>query len=237
VLSYGEIPGFAPPTVAGHSGRLVVGTVAGTPLACLQGRMHIYEGHAPAALAVPIRALRRAGVEQLVLTNAAGGIRSDMRPGTLMMIDDHINFSGRNPLVGPNDEAFGPRFFDMSQAYDPALCARLKAAAAGAGVEMTSGVYVYALGPNFETPAEIRMFATLGADAVGMSTVPECLIANHCGMKVLGLSVITNLAAGLASQKLSHAETLSEAQHAYERVERLLRRFFADLASGRPTGN
>jgi inosine/guanosine/xanthosine phosphorylase family protein len=164
------------------------------------------------------------------LTNAAGGLKADKPAGTLMIVDDHINFSGQNPLIGPNDERTGPRFFDMSQAYDAGLRDALRDAAQKAGIAVSSGVYLYALGPNFETPAEVRMFAAFGADAVGMSTVPECLAAVHCGMKVAAISVITNLAAGLAAAPLSHEETLTEAGKSYDGMEKLLQQFFAGLA-------
>jgi inosine/guanosine/xanthosine phosphorylase family protein len=229
VIPYQDIPGFPVSTVFGHQGRLLIGRVAGKGLICLQGRMHIYEGNPAQAIAFPIRVLRRMGVERLILTNAAGGVRRDLVAGTLMLVTDHINLSGQNPLIGPNDESFGPRFFDMSNAYDVSLRAQLTSSAQRAGVDLTTGVYVYTLGPNFETPAEIRMFATMGADAVGMSTVPECLVANHCGMRVAAISLITNLAAGLSETPLSHEETLAEAAKAYGRVERLLLQFFADL--------
>ncbi|HXC54171.1 MAG TPA: purine-nucleoside phosphorylase [Rhizomicrobium sp.] len=228
-VPYGDIPGFPVPTVHGHQGRLRVGTVSGHGIACMQGRLHAYEGHPAQALAVPIRILKRLGVERLILTNAAGGLKLSLPAGTLMIVEDHINFSGQNPLIGVNDERFGPRFFDMSQAYDSNLRRRLEDAARATGVAVSKGVYVYALGPNFETPAEIRMFAGFGADAVGMSTVPECLAAVHCGIKVAALSVITNLAAGLAADALTHHDTLSEAAKAYDRVERLLLHFFAEL--------
>ena len=230
-MSYADIPGFSRSTVAGHHGNLIVGEVGGAPLAVMQGRVHAYEGHPPQAIAVPIRTLRKLGVERLVLTNASGGLRVDMPAGTLMIVADHINFSAINPLAGPNDDSVGPRFPDMSKAYDPELRAMLAAAAREAGVEVKSGVYLYTLGPNFETPAEVRMFASLGADAVGMSTVPECLAARHCGMKVAALSLVTNLAAGLSTSPLSHEETLASAQTAYERVERLLLAFFPKCPS------
>jgi inosine/guanosine/xanthosine phosphorylase family protein len=227
VISYADIPGFPPSTVVGHHGNLVVGEVAGAPLAIMQGRAHAYEGHAPQTIAVPIRTLRKLGVERLILTNASGGLKSDMPAGTLMIIKDHINLSGINPLVGPNDDAIGPRFPDMSHAYDPELRAMLAVAAREAGVAVRIGVYLYTLGPNFETPAEVRMFEAMGAEAVGMSTVPECLVARHCGMKVAALSLVTNLAAGLSTTPLSHEETLAAAQNAYEKVERLLLAFLA----------
>ena len=229
-LSYTEIPGFSRSTVAGHAGQLVVGSIGAAPLAILQGRIHAYEGYAAQTIATPIRILRKLGVERLILTNAAGGLRPDMAAGTLMIIEDHINFANFNPLVGPNDERFGPRFPDMTDAYDPGLRAALARAAQEAGVEVRSGVYIFAIGPSFETAAEIRMYGRLGADAVGMSTVPECIVARHCGMKVVGLSVVTNLATGISKTPLSHEETLAEAAKAYERVERLLLRFVPGLA-------
>ncbi len=176
-LTYADIPGFSASTVSGHAGKLMVGRIGQTPLAIMAGRIHIYEGHAPQAVAVPIRVLRKLGVERLILTNASGGLRPHLTAGTLMIVEDHINLSGTNPLIGPNDDDIGPRFPDMTAAYDPQLRALLAAAAREAGVEVKSGVYLYTLGPNFDTLAEIRMFAKLGADAVGMSTVPECLVA------------------------------------------------------------
>lgn len=228
-LPYAAIPGFAPSTVMGHAGKLMVGMLAGRKLAIMAGRIHAYEGHPPQAIATLVHVLRTVGVERLILTNAAGGLRHDMPAGTLMIIDDHINFSGQNPLIGPNDEHFGPRFFDMTYAYDPDLRAALKAAAGKAGVAVKNGTYIYCLGPNFETPAEVRLFASWGVDAVGMSTVPECLAANHCGIKVAGLSLITNLAAGLSGGKLTHDETLTEGAKVYDSIEKLLLTFFADL--------
>jgi inosine/guanosine/xanthosine phosphorylase family protein len=229
-IPYDQIAGFPISTVQGHAGRLLIGTAGGAPVACMQGRMHLYEGHPAASLAVSIRALRRLGVETLVLTNAAGGLRPDLTPGSIMIIEDHINLSGFNPLIGPNDEAVGPRFVDMTDAYDPALRATLAATAAEVGVEVKTGVYLQVAGPNFETPAEIRAFRTLGADAVGMSTVPETLVARHCGMRVAAISVITNLAAGIADHPLSHAETLSESAKAYGPMSRLVTAFLSQLS-------
>jgi len=226
-ISYADVPGFPVPTVAGHAGKLRIGTAAGLPLVCLMGRFHAYEGHPAATLAVPIRILKSLGVERLILTNAAGGLKLEHVAGTLMVVEDHINFSGQNPLIGPNDERFGPRFFDMTHAYDPDLRVRLNAAARLSGVAVKNGVYVYCLGPNFETPAETRMLGMLGGDTVGMSTVPECLAAHHCGMKVAALSLVTNLAAGLSGEMLTHEETLSEGAKAYGRVEKLLLTFFS----------
>jgi len=228
-MPYTEIPGFSRSTVVGHSGNLIVGKADTVAVAIMQGRIHAYEGHGPQAIAAPIRILRKAGVERLVLTNAAGGLRLDMKPGALMIIEDHINFSGFNPLTGPNDDSIGPRFPDMTDAYDPELRALLSQAARKEGIAVKSGVYVFALGPNFETAAEIRMYAKLGADAVGMSTVPECLVARHCGMKVAGISIVTNYATGIANRSLSHHETLAEAERAAAKLEQLLRAFLRSI--------
>ncbi|GER04639.1 hypothetical protein JCM17846_23210 [Iodidimonas nitroreducens] len=181
-------------------------------------------------MAIPVRTLKTLGVERIIITNAAGSTRPEMGPGSLMMIADHINFSAQNPLIGANDDRFGDRFFDMSDAWNSELRAALAAVAKAEGIDLHSGVYLQVAGPNFETPAEVRMFAAFGADAIGMSTVPECLVAHHAGMKVVGISVITNLAAGIASHALSHEETISEANKAYEDMKRLLTRFLADLS-------
>lgn len=228
-VPYAEIPGFSRSTVVGHSGNLIVGRAGEAPVAVMQGRIHAYEGHSPQAIAAPIRILRKAGVERIVLTNASGGLRLDMRPGTLMIIEDHINFSGFNPLIGPNDDSIGPRFPDMTDAYDSDLRSRLSQAARKTGVPVKTGVYIFAMGPNFETAAEIRMYGKLGADAVGMSTVPECLVARHCGMKVAGISIVTNYATGIASRPLTHHETLAEAERAAENLEQLLRAFLLNF--------
>ena len=230
VTAYPELPGFPRTAVHGHAGRLLVGELEGITVACLQGRAHSYEGHAAESIAVPIRTLRLLGCETLFLTNAAGSLRPEITPGSLMMITDHINWAGVNPLIGPNDDSFGPRFFDMTHAYDPDLQVRLRRAAAAVDVHLHEGAYLMYRGPNFETPAEIRAFALLGASAVGMSTVPECLVARHCGMRVAAVSGITNLAAGLTPDALSHEETLAEAAHAADRLSRLLRRFLRSLA-------
>lgn len=226
-LSYAAIPGFHPSTVMGHAGTLMVGKLAGKPLAVRAGRIHLYEGHSAHDIATMVRILRGAGAERLILTNASGGLSPDMPAGTLVIVEDHINYSGTNPLIGPNDERVGPRFPDLTHAYDPGLRRLLAQAAQEAGVPVRSGVYVFVLGPSFETPAEIRMFKKLGADIVGMSTVPECIAARHCGMKVAALSLVTNLAAGLSDTPLTHEETLGEAQKAYGGMEKLLLRFLA----------
>ncbi len=227
-IAYTDIPHFPAATVTSHAGRLIVGTLNGRPLVCMQGRMHYYEGYDGAAIALPIRALGDLGVRRLLMTNAAGGIAERLHPGDLMIIDDHINLTGRNPLVGPNEDALGPRFPDMNRAWDPALAGHLERAAASIGVELERGVYAQVLGPSFETPAEIRMLATLGADAVGMSTVPECIVARHLGMRVAGLSLITNYAAGrVADQVLTLEEAIDEAERAAHRLRDLLIAYYA----------
>jgi inosine/guanosine/xanthosine phosphorylase family protein len=226
-LPYASIPGFYPSTVMGHAGKLLVGALAGNTLAVMAGRIHLYEGHTAQNIGIMVRILRAAGAERLILTNASGGLSPDMTAGSLVIIEDHINFSGTNPLIGPNDERIGPRFPDLTNAYDLQLRALLAQAAQETGVPVRSGVYVFVQGPSFETPAEIRMFRTWGADIVGMSTVPECIAARHCGMKVAALSLVTNLAAGLSDAPLTHEETLAEAQKAYGDMEKLLLRFIA----------
>lgn len=221
-LSYAEIPGFPVSAVPGHAGRFVVGERFGKTVIAMQGRFHFYEGYAPAMLALGVRAMRRLGVETLLVTNAAGGVNLSYRPGTLMAIGDHINFARVNPLIGENDDDFGPRFPDQSRVYDPALRAGLLRVAEEEGVDVQEGVYMMFTGPCFETPAEIRMARALGADAVGMSTVPEAIAATHCGMRVLGISLITNMAAGILDQKLTHEEVQETANLAAQRFERLV---------------
>jgi xanthosine phosphorylase len=229
-IDYEELPGFPRSSVAGHAGRLVLGAFAGVPVACLQGRVHLYEGLPARAVNILPRTLKALGCELLILTNAAGALRPDLVPGSVVLIEDHINLLGQNPLVGANDPAVGPRFPDLSEVYDAALRARLQAVAARLGMALPGGVYLATLGPSFETPAEIRAFRVLGADLVGMSTVPEAISARHCGLRVLGLSIVTNLAAGLAAHPLSHAETLTQAAGAAVAVERLLRGLLEELA-------
>jgi xanthosine phosphorylase len=211
-IDYGELPGFPVPGVAGHGGRAVLGNIGDVPVAVLQGRAHLYEGGDFDKIRTPVRALRAAGAEILVLTNAAGSLRPEVGPGSLMLISDHINLSGANVLSGPNDDEIGPRFPSMRDAYDPELRAALRAAAEELGTALAEGVYLAVSGPTFETPAEIRAFATLGADAVGMSTVPEAIAARHMRMDVLGISCITNMAAGVLPQPLDHAEVMETAR-------------------------
>jgi xanthosine phosphorylase len=231
-LPYAGLPGFPQPSVEGHPGLLVLGRLAGLPIACLQGRVHLYEGIQASAVNVPVRTLKALGCEILVLTNAAGSLRPEVGAGTIALIEDHINLSGQNPLTGANDEAIGPRFPDLSAVYDPALRTQLARIAKDLGIELHGGVYLAVLGPSFETPAEIRAFRALGADLVGMSTVPEAISARHAGLQVVALSVVTNLAAGLAASPFSHQETLEQASAAATRLEQVLRTFCKELADG-----
>jgi xanthosine phosphorylase len=231
VIDYADLPGFPRPTVAGHGGRAVLGRIGEAPVAVLQGRAHVYEGGDLDAIRTPIRALRAAGAEILVLTNAAGSLRPELGPGSLMLITDHINLSGVNVLAGPNDEEIGPRFPSLRDAYDPELRERLRAAAGELGTELAEGVYVAVSGPTFETPAEIRAFEILGADAVGMSTVHETAVARHTGLRVAAVSAITNLAEGMSDEPLSHEQTLRDAQRAADALAPLLVRFVENLES------
>ncbi|MCS7240207.1 MAG: purine-nucleoside phosphorylase [Candidatus Bipolaricaulota bacterium] len=217
-----EIPGFPRPTVEGHVGEVAVGTLGGKEVLIQRGRIHYYEGYDPADLVFPVRAYALAGVKILVITNAAGGIRYGFFPGDIVLISDHINFLGVNPLRGPNLPELGPRFPDMSQAYDPALRKLAREVGAELGISLKEGVYLAALGPSYETPAEIRAFRAWGADLVGMSTVPEVIAARHAGMQVLGISVVTNFAAGVSPRPLSHEEVLAVTQNKAAELGRLL---------------
>jgi purine-nucleoside phosphorylase len=209
---YGEIPHWPASNVVGHAGRLVIGDVAGKRVAALSGRVHFYEGHDLATVVFAVRVMGRLGVKQVILTNAAGGINTAFGQGALMVIDDHINMLGSNPLVGPNDDRFGPRFPDMSEIYSSRLRRIADEAARAKGVAVSHGIYIAVHGPSYETPAEIRAFRTLGADAVGMSTVPEAIAARHMGIEVLGISCITNMAAGVLPQPLVHDEVMETAR-------------------------
>ncbi len=231
VVGYEELPGFPRPTVSGHAGRAVLGSIGGVPVAVLQGRAHLYEGGDPEALRVPVRALRAAGASVLVLTNAAGSLRADVGPGSLMAITDHINMTGVNLLAGPNDPSIGPRFPSLRDAYDPALVAVMHESARELGLCLAEGVYVAVGGPSFETPAEIRAFRVLGADAVGMSTVQETIVARHCGLRVAAVSVITNLAEGMTDEPLSHDQTLRAAEEGAGELARLLLGFIPRLSA------
>ena len=224
-VGYEDLPGFPRPSVAGHAGRAVLGRIGGVPVAVLQGRAHLYEGGDPEALRVPVRALQAAGASILVLTNAAGSLRPAVGPGSLMAITDHINMTGVNLLMGPNDDSIGPRFPPLRDAYDPALLSTLRESARDLGIALAEGVYLAVTGPSFETPAEIRAYRTIGADAVGMSTVQETILARHCGLRVAAVSVITNLAEGMSDEALSHEQTLRAAQDGAGDLARLLLEF------------
>lgn len=222
-IPYGDIPGWPQSTAVGHAGKLVVGSVDGIPVAALAGRAHLYEGYTAHQAVYGIRTLRELGVESIILTNAAGGINRNYKPGDLVLISDHINLLGQNPLSGPNDVSLGPRFPDMSEAYDKSFRAIARTAGAQMGLTLAEGVYVAVPGPSYETPAEIRYMRTIGADLVGMSTVPETLAANHMGMKVLGISCVTNHAAGVIDQKLNHSEVLEVGERMKSTLIGLLR--------------
>jgi purine-nucleoside phosphorylase len=209
---YADVPHWPASNVVGHAGRLVIGNVGGTRIAALSGRAHFYEGHDLSTVVFGTRVMGRLGVRRIILTNAAGGINTGFAQGGLMIIDDHINMLGSNPLVGPNDERFGPRFPDMSEVYSLRLRHIADAAARARGIPVSHGVYVAVNGPSYETPAEIRFFRTIGADAVGMSTVPEAIAARHMGLEVLGISCITNMAAGVLPQPLVHDEVMETAR-------------------------
>lgn len=208
IIPYRDIPHFPVTTVEGHAGELVIGRMQGRQVALMRGRFHLYEGHEPERTTLPVRVMKALGVKLLLVTNAAGGINLGYEPGDLMIISDHINLTGRNPLIGPNDNELGVRFPDMSEAYSRRLREIAKVSASELGFEVREGVYVGLLGPNYETPTEIRMLRTLGADVVGMSTVSEVIVARHAGIEVLGISCISNMAAGILDQPLSHDEVL-----------------------------
>jgi purine-nucleoside phosphorylase len=229
VVPYGEIPHFPAPTVAGHGGALVVGRVSDVPTAVLQGRVHAYEGYSLEQVVFPVRVLGRLGIRCLIVTNAAGAINSRFQPGELMILADHINLLG-NPLTGPNEAALGPRFPDMSDAYDATLRERAAGACAAAGVTAHEGVYIAVPGPSYETPAEIRMARTLGADAVGMSTVPEVIAARHMGLRVLALSCLTNHAAGVSPAPLDHRDVLAVTERLTSTLQDVLTRVVVEAA-------
>jgi purine-nucleoside phosphorylase len=228
-IPFADLPGWPAATAPGHAGRLLLGRLGGTPVVMLQGRFHLYEGNAPGLVVQPVLLFRRLGAEIVVLTNAAGGVNPAFGPGTLMVIADHLNLTGRTPLLGPNADEIGPRFPDLTEAWSPRLQAALRAAGAAEGVDLVQGVYAGLLGPQFETPSEVRMLHGLGADAVGMSTVLECIAARWAGLEVCGVSLVTNAGAGYSGQPLSHAEVLEAGAEAGPRLARVIRRFVADL--------
>ena len=221
-IPYSQIPNFPVPTIAGHAGALVFGKKQGKDVVVLQGRIHYYEGLSQKEITLPIRVLAAMGVKKLVLTNACGGVNLSFTPGDLMLISDHINYSGSNPLIGANPDTFGPRFPDCSDIYTARLRKIIREKAADAGISLQEGVYAMYSGPNYETPAEIRMFRVLGADAVGMSTVPEALVAGHCGMQVVGVSCVTNMAAGVLPLKLDHSDVMESAARVHDTFHKLM---------------
>ncbi|WP_431476124.1 xanthosine phosphorylase [Massilia eburnea] len=229
-ISFDELPGFPISTVHGHAGQLVLGTLAGVQVVCLKGRGHFYEGYGPAVMTSAVRTIKLLGCEMLFVTNAAGSLRPEVDAGSLVALNDHINFLPGTPMVGPNDERFGPRFFSMANAYDADLRKLLQSTAADKSITLHEGVYIAYPGPNFETPAEIRAFKTLGADVVGMSVVPEVVSARHCGLKVVGVSVVTNLAEGLSPFPLSHEQTLKYAAVGAESLIKLILAFLDNVA-------
>lgn len=232
IINYADLKGFPQSTVSGHEGRLIIGSLCGHNVICMQGRIHLYEGHDPQSINTIIKAFQILGIKQLIVTNAAGSLNPQMAPGSIMLIKDHINFSGRNPLAGYNDDALGPRFPDLSNAYDADIRHQVHQLAHRHNIELFDGVYLMVLGPNFETAAEIRAFRTLGADAVGMSTVPEVLCAVHSGMKVLGLSVITNFGTGMKEGTQSHSETLAQANSAAQKLTTLVKCYLQENPNG-----
>jgi purine-nucleoside phosphorylase len=230
-IPYAKIPHFPRSTAIGHAGQLVLGTVEGVAVVGMQGRVHLYEGYSIKDVSFPMRVFARMGVKAVVLTNAAGGIRKEFTPGRLVVISDHINLQGANPLTGPNDERFGPRFPDMSHAYDKKFRELLLAEGRLLGMNLGEGVYAALPGPSYETPAEIRSLRSIGADLVGMSTVPEVIAARHSGIRVLGISCVTNAAAGVLDQPLNHQEVLETAERIKEQFIGLLRAVIPDISS------
>lgn len=222
VIKYKDIPNFLMSTVHSHAGELLIGTLNGKRVVCMSGRFHYYEGYEFERLAVPMRVFRILGVEKVILTNAAGGINTNYKPGDIMLISDHIKLTGSSPVRGPNIPELGPRFFDVSDMYTKSLRELAKAEAKNQGIDLKEGVYFYATGPQFETPAEIRAMRILGGDAVGMSTVTEAITAAHCGMKVLGISLISNMAAGVLDQPVTTEEVNLEGKKAKDKMERLI---------------
>ncbi len=231
-IPFAELPGWPAATAPGHVGRLLLGRLEGVPVAMLQGRLHVYEGNDPGLVVQPVLLMGRLGARIVVLTNAAGGVDPAYGPGTLMIIGDHINLTGRTPLLGPNADEIGPRFTDLTDVWSPRLRARLREAFVAEGVDHTEGVYIGLLGPSYETPAEVRMLRTLGADAVGMSTVLEAIAARWAGIEICGVSLVTNAGAGYSGKPLTHEEVLEAGAQAGPRLARVIRRFVAGLAAG-----
>ena len=236
-ISYTDLPDFPQPTVKGHAGKLVLGEIGQRKVVCMYGRSHIYEGHEPQSLAKPIRVLKDIGCKLLIITNAAGSLDETMPAGSLMAISDHINWSGFNPLIGKNDEEYGPRFHDMSDGYHKFYRDQLLNTAKKLNQKIYEGIYCMYSGPNFETPAEINALRVIGGNAVGMSTVPEVIVANHCDLPVVAISVITNLAAGMNKTKLSHQETLENASLAEKNILQLIKNYINEVELNDSSGN
>jgi xanthosine phosphorylase len=230
-IGFDELPGFPVSTVHGHAGELVLGTLAGVQVVCMKGRGHFYEGYGPSVMTSAVRTMKLLGCEMLFVTNAAGSLRAEVDAGSLVALTDHINFLPGTPMVGPNDDRFGPRFFSMANAYDAGIRNLVKQTAAAKEITLHEGVFICYPGPNFETAAEIRAFKTLGADVVGMSVVPEVVAARHCGLKVTGVSVITNLAEGMSPFPLSHEQTLKYAAIGAKDLVTLILAFLEQLAA------
>lgn len=228
-IPFAELPGWPAATAPGHAGRLLLGRLSGKAVVMLQGRFHVYEGNDPGLVVQPVLLFRRLGARIVVLTNAAGGVDPAFGPGTLMVIRDHLNLTGRSPLLGPNADEIGPRFVDLTNAWSERLQDQLHAAGRAEEVELARGIYAGLLGPQYETPAEVRMLRTLGADAVGLSTVLECIAARWCGLAVCGVSLITNAGAGYTGEPLTHEEVLAVGAEAGPRLAKVIRRFVADL--------
>lgn len=229
IIPYEEIPYWPRSTAPGHEGKLLLGYLCGTPVAAMQGRVHYYEGYTMAEVTFPVRVLGQLGIKALVVTNASGAVNTDIAPGSIVAIEDHINYMGTNPLIGVNNDDWGTRFPDMTAAYDKEFLRVLEHAAAKEGIALRRGVYIAFSGPSFETPAEIRMARAFGADIVGMSTVPEVIAANHMGIRVLGISCAANYAAGITSEKLTHQEVLETMSKAGESVARLIEAFIEEV--------
>ncbi|WP_152052217.1 purine-nucleoside phosphorylase [Tautonia marina] len=232
VISYGDLPHLPTPTVSGHDGKLLIGELGGLKTACFQGRFHFYEGHDLDAVTFPIRILQCLSVPRVILTAATGGIRDDLSPGTIVCLSDHLNLLGASPLRGPNDDRLGPRFLDLTEVYSRNLQTLAGEEANRLGLTLASGVYACMPGPHYETPAEIRMLRVLGADIVGMSTVPEAIVARHGGMDVLGLAIVANWAAGISQNPLSHTEVLETSLAVSGRLAELVEAIFSRLAKG-----
>jgi purine-nucleoside phosphorylase len=230
VIPYAQIPHFPVSTAIGHTGELVIGSSNGVPVAVMSGRVHFYEGYSIQQVVFPVRVLARMGVTTMIMTNAAGSVNVNYKPGELMVISDHINYMGVNPMIGPNEDTLGLRFFDMSDAYDPLLGAIAERACSKIGMTVRKGVYIAFSGPSYETPAEIKMARAMGADAVGMSTVPEVIAARQMGVRVLGISCLTNMAAGVLKKKLHHQEVLDTAEKVREGLIDVLGRVIQDVA-------